>query len=321
MAGDPGDRVVDATGVPATGEAGEPGGPGDLPEAAERRFSEGAFTSGLTVPDFAACLQMGLEPVGYVQGFCVMQWQWYGMGSTFGGFGSPYAAQARGYSENWQCPHGFVSAEHRGWGQNYEQSWIEDAWHHGFDGAYARMLEEASAAGAHGVVGVTDTSLPLGDLGVLEFRVQGTAVKVIDGQLPADGQPWTTYLAGQRLAKSIEAGFAPVSIAATVASVRVWAYCVTEYLSEGSTGSWGYQSAAAEIDQMSKAHMAVRRIARERIRARLGHDSLHAASMVASERELGQGDAELQCILRGNRVRRFKEFDPLPAPRPTVRLL
>jgi hypothetical protein len=44
----------------------------DIPEAAARRFAEGAFTSGLTVPDFAACLQMGLEPVGYVQGFCVM---------------------------------------------------------------------------------------------------------------------------------------------------------------------------------------------------------------------------------------------------------
>jgi hypothetical protein len=43
--------------------------------------------------------------------------------------------------------------------------------------------------------------------------------------------------------------------------------------------------------------------------------------MITNERELGQGDAELQCILRGNRVRRFKAFDPLPAPRPTVRLL
>ena len=53
--------------------------PGDLPEAAVRRFAEGAFTSGLTVPDFAACLQMGLEPVGFAQGYCVMQWQWYGM--------------------------------------------------------------------------------------------------------------------------------------------------------------------------------------------------------------------------------------------------
>ena len=218
--------------------------PGDLPEAATRRFAEGAFTSGLTVPDFAACLQMGLEPVGFVQGFCVMQWQWYGMGSPYGTFGAPFQGRAGGYSESWQCPHGFVSAEHRGWGQNYEQSWIEDAWQQGFSSAYDRMIEEATSVGAHGVVGLVDASERLGDMGVLEFRVQGTAVKVEGGQPPADGRPWTTYLAGQRLAKSIEAGYAPVSIAATVASVRVWAYCVTEYLTEGSRSSWGYQVGA-----------------------------------------------------------------------------
>jgi hypothetical protein len=294
---------------------------GDLPEAAGRRFADGAFTSGLTVPDFAACLQMGLEPVGFVQGFCVMQWQWYGMGSPYGTFGVPYRGGTSGYSETWQCPHGFVSAEHRGWGQNYEQSWIEDAWRTGFASAYGRMVEEASAVGAHGVVGVVDTTEPLAGQGVLEFRVQGTAVKVTDGPAPAEGRPWTTYLAGQRLAKLIEAGYAPVSIAASVASVRVWAYCITAYLTEGTGQSWSRQVAGAEIEQTSKAHMAVRQIAREQVRAQLGGDTLHGAAMATSERELGEGDVELQCILRGNRVRRFKEFDPMPAPRPTVRLL
>jgi hypothetical protein len=294
--------------------------PTDLPEAVGRRFAEGGFTSALTVPDFAACLQMGLEPVGYVQGFCVMQWRWYGMGSPFGGYGPFTGATNRGYSESWQCPHGFVSAEHRGWGQNYEQSWIEDAWRQGFDAAYGRMIEEATAAGAHGIVGVVDASEPLGDLGVLEFRVQGTAVRVEDGPAPADGRPWTTYLAGQRLAKSIEAGYAPVSVVATVSSVRVWAFCITEYLTEGSTASWGYQVAAAEIEQTARAHMAVRRLARDQVRTQLGGDSFHGASMATTTRQLGQGDAELQCILRGNRVRRFKKFDPLPAPQPTVRL-
>ena len=235
----------------------------DLPEAAGRRFAEGAFTSALTVPDFAACLQMGLEPVGFVQGFCVMQWQWYGIGSPYGTFGLPRSqGGVSGYSETWQCPHGFVSAEHRSWGQNYEQSWIEDAWRQGFGSAYDRMIEEASAAGAHGVVGVVDASERLGDMGVLEFRVQGTAVKVRTDRLPADGRPWTTYLAGQRLAKSIEAGFAPVAIAASVASVRVWAYCITEYLSEGSSAGWGVPGDGGEIDQTSRASMAVRRIAR-----------------------------------------------------------
>jgi hypothetical protein len=293
---------------------------GDLPEAAVRRFAEGAFTSNLSVPDFAACLQMGLEPVGYVQGYCVMQWQWYGMGSPYGTFGSPYGGTTRGYSESWQCPHGYVSAEHRGWGQNYEQSWIEDAWREGFTSAYERMVEEATAAGAHGIVGLVDSSEKLSDMGVLEFRVQGTAVRVVDGPPPAGGRPWTTYLAGQRLAKLVEAGYAPVSIAASVASVRVWAYCITEYLTEGSNTGWGNQVAGAEIEQVAKAQMAVRRLAREHVRAQLGGDSLHGASMVTSERELGQGDAELQCILRGNRVRRFKPFDPMPVPRPTVRL-
>jgi hypothetical protein len=294
--------------------------PSDLPEAAVRRFAEGAFTSNLTVPDFAACLQMGLEPVGYVQGYCVMQWQWYGMGSPYGSFGIPYRGSNRGYSETWQCPHGFVSAEHRGWGQNYEQPWIEDAWREGFNSAYERMVEEATQAGAHGIVGLVDSSERLSDMGVLEFRVQGTAVRVADGPPPAEGRPWTTYLAGQRLSKLVEAGYAPVSIAASVASVRVWAYCITEYLTEGSNTGWGNQMAGAEIEQVAKAQMAVRRLAREHVRAQLGGDSLHGASMVATERELGQGDAEFQCILRGNRVRRFKPFDPMPIPRPTVRL-
>ncbi len=50
-----------------------PDAPSDLPEAAQRRFSQGSFSSGLSVSDFGACLDMGLEPVGLVQGFCAMQ--------------------------------------------------------------------------------------------------------------------------------------------------------------------------------------------------------------------------------------------------------
>lgn len=291
----------------------------DLPEAVGRRIGQGAFTSGLTVPDFAACLEMGLEPIGFVQGFCVMQWQWYGMGSPFGVFGMP--VQGSGYSEMWRCPHGIVSAEHRAWGQNLEQSWIEDAWAVGFGAAARRMVEEASEAGAHGVVGVVDSTRPLAGEGVLEFRVQGTAVNVEGLPPPEGGVPWTTYLAGQRLAKLVEAGYAPVSIAAAVASVRVWASCITGVLTEGTASAWMSQPATMEIEQTAKAAMAVRHIAREHVRGQLGGDSLHGASMDTSQRELSEGDAEFQCVLRGNRVRRFKPFDPVAPPRPTVRLL
>jgi len=140
------------------------------------------------------------------------------------------------------------------------------------------------------------------------------------GVRPPDGPLWTTYLAGQRLAKLFEAGYVPVAVAASAASVRVFANCVTQYLTEGTNVAWGTQMADVEIEQLSDAHTAVRRIARERVRAQLGSDSLHGASMRTTASELGEGDAELQCVLRGNRVRRVKPFAPLPSPRPTVRL-
>jgi hypothetical protein len=193
----------------------------ELPEAAVRRFSSGAFSSGLTVPDFAACLQLGLEPVGLAQGFCVMQWGWYGAGSSFMRGSNPYTmgAQSDGaYSESYRCPHGYVSAEHRMWGQNLEQPWVEAAWSAGYGAAYARMLDEATALGAHGVIGVVDRVTPVADSQTSEFHFLGTAVTVEDGPPPAAGVPWTTYLAGQRLTKSIEAGFMPVAVVASMAS-------------------------------------------------------------------------------------------------------
>jgi hypothetical protein len=294
----------------------------ELPEAAVRRFRSGAFSSGLTVPDFAACLQLGLEPVGLVQGFCVMQWGWYGAGSSFMRGQNPYTmgAQSEGaYSESYRCPHGYVSAEHRMWGQNLEQPWVEAAWSTGYGAAYARMLDEATALGAHGVIGVVDRVTPVADSQTSEFHFLGTAVTVEEGPPPAGGVPWTTYLAGQRLTKSIEAGFMPVAVVASMASVRVWAYCITEYQMEGGRG-WGNPNQAAEVEQVTKAHMAVRQLARKHVRQKLVGDALHGVQIDVEKRELAQGDEVIDCTIRGNRVRRFKDFDVVPSPRPTVRL-
>ncbi|HUY21447.1 MAG TPA: hypothetical protein VMV22_03805 [Acidimicrobiales bacterium] len=292
-----------------------------LPEAAERRLGSGGFSSGLSVPDFAACLAMGLRPVGLVQGFCVMKWSWYGAGSPYQQASSPYSAGGDGgaYAETYRCPHGFVSADHRAWGQNYEQTWVEAAWAQGFGSAYVRLVEEATAAGAHGVIGVVDRARHLTELGVTEFHILGTAVVVDGGSPPPGGRPWTTYLAGQRLAKLIEAGLMPVALAAAMSSVRVWAYCMTDYLMEGRNLSWG-GAGAQEVDQVVRAHMAVRQLARSHVRGQLGSDSLHGARLTTSERRLGEGDEVIECILRGTRVRRFKDFDPVAPPMPTVSL-
>jgi uncharacterized protein YbjQ (UPF0145 family) len=295
----------------------------DLPEAAERRFAQDAFSSGLSVSDFAACLELGLEPVGLVQGFCAMQQGVYAMGGALSRSLSPYGGSDGGYVQNYQCPHGMISNEHRMWGQNYEQTWVESAWNEGFTSSYTRMLEEAAQLGAHGVVGVIDTESRLGDVGVIEFHVRGTAVKVLDAPA-SSASPWNTYLAGQRLAKVFEAGYVPVSIVASVASVRVWAYCVTEYLMEGFGGSMWTNNAnnvnSIEIEQIVTAKTWSRQSVRSSARAQLHGDALHGAELRLVEQEHEKGDLEIQAVLRGNRIRRFKDFDPLPVPKPTVRL-
>jgi hypothetical protein len=66
--------------------------------------------------------------------------------------------------------------------------------------------------------------------------------------------------------------------------------------------------------------MAARQLARKHVRQQLGGDALHGAVMDVTSRELSQGDEVIDCTLRGNRMRRFKDFDPLALPRPTVRL-
>ena len=312
--------MTDAAGRDAPAEVAAVGR--DLPEAAVRRLESSGFSSGLTVPDFAACLEIGLEPVALVQGFCVMQWGWYGPGSGFMRGMSPYVAgpqSAGAYSETYRCPHGYVSAEHRMWGQNLEQPWVEEAWAQGYGTAYGRMVEEATDQGAHGVIGVVDRVASVADTGTTEFHFLGTAVTVEGGPPPAGGVPWSTYLAGQRLTKSIEAGFMPVAVVAALASVRVWAYCMTEYLMEGQMG-WGMPGGPQLVDQVSRAHMAARQLARKHVRQQLTGDELHGARIDVVGRELSQGDEVIDCTLRGNRVRRFKDFDPVPLPRPTVRL-
>jgi uncharacterized protein YbjQ (UPF0145 family) len=223
------------------------------------------------------------------------------------------------YSESYRCPHGFVSTEHRMWGQNLEQPWVEAAWAQGYGSAFNRLLEEATTLGAHGVIGVVDRVTHLTESSTTEFHFLGTAVTVEHGPPPADGIPWSTYLAGQRLTKSIEAGYMPVSVVASMASVRVWAYCMTEYLMEGAR-AWGGVTGANEVEQVTRAHMAVRQLARKHVRQKLAGDALHGAQIEVVKRELSQGDEVIDCTLRGNRMRRFKDWDEVPAPRPTVRL-
>ncbi len=350
-----------------SGEVSESGYEGDLPPEAAERLSSSAWSSGLSVNDFAACRIMGLRPVALVQGFCVMGWSWYGAGSPYmyrpaygqvgggigggfggmggrlpgtvgGGFGGPFSGNyqgAGGYGpaggsggygrsrsasaiSTYNCPHYYSGMDHRSFGENFEQRWVSDVWSQGFNTAFTRMIEEAEAAGAHGIVGVVDTVSSLIDRSIREFHVYGTAVAVEGAPRPSS--IWSTYLAGQRLAKLVEAGFMPVSVVASIASVRVWAVCVTQALMAGGYQTGGWSAPTGEITQVSDAQMQVRRLVRDHVKSQIGADTLHGADLAAAWRDIGEGDYELQAVLRGTRVRRARPADPLPPPKLTVRL-
>ena len=170
--------------------------------------------------------------------------------------------------------------------------------------------------------GCVDTANRLADLGVAEFHILGTAVGSRTGVAPPDGRPWTTYLAGQRLAKLIEAGYVPVSVAAAVSSVRVWAYCITEYQLGGSSRRSGAaRRRCRRSTQVAPARMAARQIAREHVRAQLGDDTLHGAPMiVAGATSVAQGDAGDPVPPPWHPGPPVQGLRPAAGPAPTVRL-
>ena len=293
-----------------------------IPEVASRRLGQGPWSSGLSVADFAACVQHGIRPVALVQGFSVMRWTMYGADLA-------YARERQGRRDwddtllkKYRCPHRNFGESHRKVGQNDAQPFVENLFTKGFGDAFASMIAEAERAGAHGVVGVVDRSLSLVSDQVREFHVYGTAVVVEDGP-PAD-RLWSTYLTGQRLVLMLENGLAPVSVVATMASVRVRQTCTTTTLMSGGWDRQGLITPDQEIVQMSDAHMAVRRRARERAAAAVravapGGGLLHGLSADVVEREVGEADLELTCLVRGNAVR-DTAGETAVRPLPTVSL-
>jgi hypothetical protein len=289
----------------------------DLPEAANRRLQSKAFSSGLNITEFAACQHIGMRPVGLVQGFCVMGWRWY-FGQT-AGLGGGYSYRPQRALSTYNCPHPIIhDAEHRPMGWNAEATDMQNAWGDGYNNAYQRMLEEAAELGAHGVIGIVDATKSLIDSSVREFHLYGTAVVLDEGDPPE--HIWSTYLAGQKLAKLLEAGMVPVTIIAAMAAVTVQPVCTTEYLESGRIDPYGIVRYGSEITQLSDAQTEARRLARDQVKGRLGRDSLHGADMKVSEQH-GYGVEVISCELRGTRVRKFRDAEPLAAPVPTVRLV
>ncbi|MGH3722000.1 MAG: heavy metal-binding domain-containing protein [Pseudonocardiaceae bacterium] len=172
-------------------------GRGLPPVAAERmrRFAHtGLRTSLLTVPGAAGVQSVGFDPVGEVMGCIVEHIGWSGFGGCgyFGGFGIAGGTVTSSGSARFVGFGPYVDALYRGYGT-----------------ALGRMTEEAAAMDADGVVGVR---LSVSHLGAenREFVALGTAVRARSQHRP--GAVFTTELAGQDVAKLMQAGWVPAAL-------------------------------------------------------------------------------------------------------------
>jgi uncharacterized protein YbjQ (UPF0145 family) len=169
---------------------------GEIPKEASRRLRElgdaGAFSSDLSVADFALCDQLGLKPLSQVMGTSVYQ---------------------VGYqTQTWGALTGMR-----------ELDTISAAWNEARDRAFARLAQEAQSVNASAVVGVNVES-SVGDWaqgggnGDIQYLVTGTAVARA-GERAGQAQPRLvlTELSVADYAKLLAAGIEPVGIVAWTA--------------------------------------------------------------------------------------------------------
>jgi len=275
-----------------------------LPPAAAARMArsraDGVRTSLLDVPGMVSAAQVGLPHVGEVMGCIVEHIGWQGFrGCGYGGFGTTFAATVT--SGAGRAFAGFAP--------------YVDALHRGYDTAIGRMLTEAQAMGADGVIGVRLTVQHLGQ-GNREFVALGTAVRAESPVHP--DRPFVTDQAGADVAKLLHAGWVPASIAIGI-SVAIRH---DDRRTRSQASRWAGNT---EVDGYTELLTHVRADARRRFAdhaARSGADGAIVSSMGlhVHEREPGEGhvDHVAESTVVGTTLARFHRGSTPPTRALTV---
>lgn len=276
-----------------------------LPPAAQARVdrasTDGVRSSLLSIRGQAGVQAVGMDPVGEVMGCIVQQigWSgWGGCGVYYGGGYGGYAMAAPTVTSGAGGYGGFAP--------------YVDALYRGFDTAMHRMLLEAHALGADGVVGITWSQEQLLDQnGAQEFMVRGTAVRARSAVRPA--HIFATDLSGGDVAKLMHAGWAPTSL--------VWGISVAirhdDYATRVAARSWSTQN--IEIPGYTELVTYARADARSRFEQRAGRSGSDAAtvsSMSLHVREIEPGenhrDHIAEAMVVGNSLVRFHKGHRAP---------
>lgn len=223
-----------------------------LPPVASARIARarasGVRTSLLSAPAAASLQSVGLDPVGEVMG-CIVEsvgWQGYaGCGQSMGTFGSiPLFAPATvtgTRDSRWAAFRPYADAIRRGYAT-----------------ALDRLLQEATALGADGVV---DIRLTVSNLdGAREFMALGTAVRARSSVRPA--HPFTTNLPSSDVAKLLQGGWVPVGL--TVGFEVAIRH--DDWQTRTQAGSWSN----TEVGGYTELAQHVRHLVRSDVRAQVG---------------------------------------------------
>jgi len=323
-----------------------------LPPAAVDRVrhqrASGVRGSLLTAPWAAAVRSAGLEPIGEVFGCIVVTLGWtgggcgYGYGwnrgpggwtgssagipGTFGGgiAGGTSAGSGRrmappdwqagyfgmGVGGGWRTPvvvSGDMAASRFAWARPYAEA-VQHAWSEAHD----RMLAEARALGADGVLGITRRATRIGGTGH-EYASLGTAVRFVDPGLrrPSRGTPWAATLTAEDCAAAASAGFLPAGVA-TGYSI---ALKHEDYQLRQQRSTWNN----TEVDGLTELLSAARADARRSLAAKArqlsagGELVVTASSLHTGERPCGEEkDVTAEALFVGTVL--------VPHPAPSGRL-
>jgi uncharacterized protein YbjQ (UPF0145 family) len=276
-----------------------------LPPAAAARMArfqaDGVRTSLLDVPGATAVTGVGLPPVGEVMGCMVEHIGWAGFGGC--GYWGPGAGWGLGTVTSGS------GARYAGFAP------YVDALYRGYDTALARMLTEARAMGADGVVGVRLSVEHLGQDN-REFVALGTAVRA-NGGVHAP-RPFVTDLPGADVAKLLHAGWVPVSIAFGI-SVAVRH---DDYATQQQARAWGDNTEVSGYTELVQhvRHDARTRFAEHTARAGAEGAIVSHMSLRIWEREPAEGhrDHVAESTVFGTTLVRFHRARTAPTRALTV---
>ncbi len=255
----------------------------------------------------------GLDLVGFdylteVMGCTVVHlgWSWYSCGAYgYGGFGTLQTSYASGPT--------LVSGRDSGGFAPYGKA-VRDAW----DTALARLLDEAAAVGADGVIGIRATRQRIpGSSSDDEFVLLGTAVRSRGGTRPH--RPFATDLGGDRFAVLLRAGWVPTGYSIVVTlGVRH-----DDWRTQQASTMWaGNQEVTGYTDLVNETRNGARDQFARRM-SRLGGESAIASDMAMRVWEIEPGenhrDHICEVTISGTALTTFERSTPHPPggpPRP-----